>query len=282
MRASPREEAFGEPTRRHWRPVNDPFTAVAGSRRPYERELHLLRPVLIGKASRLSAKNVSRARLRPVRNRIGTEIRIVGSMPAWHSPGGSKSDPVSSDKSKGDKISLAMIEPALFQLALLANAESNADELSSQAWLQHRDFALHLAHPGGILTWTYPAGAITAADALEYLTHLTTDYLLPDQFDLLPFELLAANPQLNQAFQDSPSGNISPEDYYAALCEAIDDDRENSHHTAWIPLVVEMIHAQAPRDALAKVTRRFRLLDRGPEMLRRQPKAGKARRSAKK
>ena len=38
-----------------------------------------------------------------------------------------------------------------------------------------------------------------------------------------------------------------------------------------------MIHARIPADALAKVRRRFPLLDRGPARLRRQPIVRKAK-----
>ena len=70
---------------------------------------------------------------------------------------------------------------------------------------------------------------------------------------------------------------ITPESYRLVLQEAVADLRENSFSFIKIPLVVEMVHAQVPGDALAKVQRRFRLLDRGPASLRQQPKIRKGK-----
>ena len=86
-----------------------------------------------------------------------------------------------------------------------------------------------------------------------------------------------------QAYQESENTEISAEDYYEALCDKIEDEQENGFSSlARVPLFVDMIRAEVPADALAKVRRRFALLDRGPALLRSQPKNGKTRRSAKK
>jgi hypothetical protein len=88
---------------------------------------------------------------------------------------------------------------------------------------------------------------------------------------------------LTRAFQEPHDAHLSAEGYFGALCEIIEDDRENDYSsTARVPVLVDMIRAEVPADALAKVRRRFALLDRGPARVRSQPKAGKARRSAKK
>src|SRR5205807_42302 len=79
----------------------------------------------------------------------------------------------------GREIHSSMLEPGLFHLALLANAEPNADGLATERWLEKREVALHVAHRGGIQTWSHPAGSITSAEALAYFVELTRDLLDP-------------------------------------------------------------------------------------------------------
>src|SRR5262249_24062235 len=150
----------------------------------------------------------------------------------------------------------------LFYLAFLANTEPNHRGKSSQQFLAPRDFTVTIAHRRGILTWSYPAGTITPAEARTYLTILARDLLGPDAFDLLPIELILKNPELRQIY--SPRGSrLSPEDCVHILEDAIEDSRENSFGFQ-VPLLVDMIAAKVPADALAKIQRRFTLIDRGP------------------
>jgi exodeoxyribonuclease V gamma subunit len=186
-----------------------------------------------------------------------------------------------SEKIDGDKINLPMIEPALLHLALLASTEPKADGIIAQSWLAKREVLLHIAHPGGIQTWAHPAGSITPAEATSYLVELTRDFLQLGQFDLLPFDLLRERLDLRQVFSETTALQIAPEDYRNLLIEAIEEARENTFSGVRIPLLVEMIRADVPADALEKVQRRFRLLDRGPGHFRQQPRISKAKRAAK-
>jgi hypothetical protein len=211
------------------------------------------------------------------------EIRIVGSTNfAWQAPGRFEILIVTNiNEIKGGEISISMIEPALLFLALLANAEPNADGMSAQKWLAQREFLLHVALQGGIQTWSYSPGCITPAEALNYFVHLTRDFLDPAQFDLLPFDILGKSKELSLALHEDFATHVTPENYRLALEEAIAEERENAYSFVKIPLLVEMVRAQVPADALAKVQRRFRLLDRGPARLREQPKISKGKRSPK-
>jgi hypothetical protein len=211
------------------------------------------------------------------------EIRIVGSTNfAWQAPGRFEILIVTNiSEINGRGVSISMIEPALLFLALLASAEPNADGMSSQKWLAQREFVLHVAHQGSIQTWSYPPGCITPAEALNYFGHLTRDFLDPAQFDLLPFDVLGRNKELSLAFHEGFATQITPENYHLALEEAIAEVREDAYSFVKIPLLVEMVRAQVPADAMAKVQRRFRLLDRGPARLREQPKSSKGKRSPK-
>jgi len=202
------------------------------------------------------------------------EVRIVGSTPfAWHAPDRVELLILTNSKDiDGRKIAPASFDPMLFLLALHANAEPNAEGMSSQSWLARRICHIHVAHGKGIQTWVYPAGSITTTEALQYLVELTRDFLDPTQFDLLPFEMLQENLELARACDSIFNGQISPDDYRELFEEKLAEARENKKFSkVKIPLLVEMVNARVPQDALAKVQRRFRLLDRGPARVRQQP-----------
>jgi exonuclease V gamma subunit len=234
-------------------------------------------PVLLG-ASRMplgARVRFPALRLRPgheLPDGAGPEIRIVGSTNfAWQAPGRFEMLIVTSAKEfDGRELHTSMLEPMLFYLALLANSEPNADGMSSHRWLADRDFRLHVAHREGIVPWDYPRGCITSAEALHYLATLTRDFLDPTQFDLLPFDVLVKKRELLAAMHDDFDTQITPEHYCRALDDAIADVRENAYRAVKIPLLVEMVGAEAPADALAKVQRRFRLLDRAAARNRRK------------
>jgi hypothetical protein len=205
-----------------------------------------------------------------------TEIRVVGSTRlAWHAPGRCEFMILTTtDKVAGETVSSYLLEPALLHLALLANAEPNDDGVVPQSWLAQREVLIHVAHAGGIQTWRYPPNAITPAEAAAYFVRLTRDLLQPDQFDLLPFDLISKSTPLRQAFAGT---DISADAYRAMLLDAIEDAEDSGFGKMRIPLLVEMIGARVPDDALVKLQRRFRLLDRGPALVRQQPKVFKPR-----
>lgn len=217
---------------------------------------------------------------------LADTIRLVGWTPfAWQAPGRLEIMIVTTGKEvDGREISSAMLEPALFHLALLANASPNSDGMSSQRWVGEREVALHVAHSNGITTWIHPPGSITPAEALAYLGDLTRDFLDPLQFDLLPLAALAdkKNKDIQLALHSDQASQMTPEDFLARLEEVVADARENPFGGIKIPPLVEMVKAQIPKDALAKVRRRFHLLDRGPARLRRTPAVVKPKRTAKK
>ncbi|MSQ94087.1 MAG: hypothetical protein EXR98_05970 [Gemmataceae bacterium] len=212
------------------------------------------------------------------------DIRLVGwTNVAWQSPGRLEILIVSAGKElDARQIHSSMLEPALLHLALLANAEPNGDGMSSQRWLAQREVTLHVAHSGGIATWTHPAGSITPTEAMAYLMELTRDFLDPSQFDLLPLAILSGSKQLQLAFHSDADFQITSEDYLDCLEDAVADARENTFGGSKIPQLVEMTKARIPADALAKVQRRFRLLDRGPARLRQQPKVSNVKRKSTK
>jgi hypothetical protein len=170
-----------------------------------------------------------------------------------------------------------MLEPLLLYLALLANPEPNHKRIAARDWLARRHFLLHVACPEGIQTWTHPLGLIAPDEALAYLVELTRDFLDPAQLDLLPFELVAG-PKARRVYDERSLSAISAEAYLQMLEENLAAERENTYQrTVQIPLIVDMAGARVPADALAKVRRRFRLLDRAAARNRYGREAGWAR-----
>ena len=199
----------------------------------------------------------------------GRQVRVVGSMSfAWC--GERRFEVLLITNAKGMKpaeLSAYLFEPVLLYLTLLANEAPGAKGVSPQAWLAPRDFHVHVAHREGIQTWSYPAGSIAPKEAHTYLVELTRDLLNAEAFDLLPFDVIVKTPELSKAYAEE--GTPLPAEQYRQLVEEnVAEARENSFRFQPIPLLVDMIRAQVPEDALAKVRRRFRILERGPARLR--------------
>ncbi len=195
----------------------------------------------------------------------GRTIRVVGSTPfAWC--GERRFEILLITNAKGMKpaeVSPYLFEPVLLYLTLLANTEPGAKGVSPQRWLAPRDLHVHVSYREGIQTWTYPAGTITEAEAKDYLVALTQDLLCAEEFDLLPFDVIVKTPELSRAYYEEGTA-LPAEQYRMLLEEHVAEARENSFRFNPIPLLVDMIGARVPADALAKVRRRFRVLDRGP------------------
>jgi exodeoxyribonuclease V gamma subunit len=199
----------------------------------------------------------------------GPEVRLVGSTPfAWCSTNTFEVLVITTSASvKGKNICRPMLEPLLLFLALLANPEPNGKAIAARDWLSRRYFTLHVAHANGIATWQHPIGMFTPDEARDYLTQLTRDFLDPAQLDLLPFDLVMRGPE--RVYDERTSSGMSAAEYAQILEERLSEERENPfQRTVQIPLVVDLAHARVPDDALAKVRRRFSLLDRGPAQWR--------------
>jgi hypothetical protein len=199
----------------------------------------------------------------------GPAIRVVGSTPfAWCGERRFEVLLITNAKAiKPAELSAYLFEPMLLYLTLLANPEPGAKGVSPQTWLAPRDFQVHVSYREGIQTWSYPAGSIPPKEARDYLVELTRDLLNADEFDLLPFDVIVKTPELSKAYAEE--GTPLPAEQYRQLVEEnVAEAREGSYRFLPIPLFVEMIRAPVPADALAKVRRRFRLLDRGPARLR--------------
>jgi exodeoxyribonuclease V gamma subunit len=200
-----------------------------------------------------------------------SEIRVVGSAPfAWFSKDTFEVLVVTTSKKvDARELCTPMIEPLLFYLALLANPEPNAKAIAAGEWLSRRHFHLHIAHAEGIQSWTYPIGLVSSEEARLYFVQLTRDFLDPAQLDLLPFELITIVTELRRAYDESTESRLSAEQYVELLGEKLADERDNAFNRVLrIPHIVDMAGAGIPEDALAKVQRRFRLLDRGPAQCR--------------
>ncbi len=238
-------------------------------------------PVLLGESSvPLGARlRFPALRLRPGRELPAVapqEIRVVGSTNfAWHSERVWQVLVVSqSKKIDAREVAPAMFEPVLLYLAMLACDEPGGDGVSPRKWLAQRDFVLSVAHREGIATWTYPAGSIMPTAATEYFTQLTADFLDPTRFDLLPFDILGKTLEMKRAYQSDTDVNLLPVAYQQLIEDALAEERDNTFNGLKIPLLVDMVQAQVPADALQRVRRWYRLMDQGPARVRQQMAAG--------
>jgi exonuclease V gamma subunit len=245
-------------------------------------------PVLIGESTTPigAQRRFPALRLRPGHELPADaprEFRIVGWTPfVWLSADRLEVLALTNGKKfEGSQIAAPMLDPALFHLTLLAGAEAGTDGIAAQHWLGKREVALHVAHAAGIQTWVHAPGSITAAEATCYLAELARDLLEPAQFDLLPFDIIAGNKELQLTFRAGIAMSRSADDFRTLLEDAIADARDSEFERRAIPFLVDMIGAKVPADALAKVQRRFQLLDRGPARLREHPAPAKPRKKAK-
>jgi exodeoxyribonuclease V gamma subunit len=209
----------------------------------------------------------------------GPETRIVGSTPfAWFNRDTFEVLVITTAaKINANDLGAPMLEPLLLYLALLANPDPNVKRIAAKDWLSRRHFLLHVACPDGIQTWTHPIGLIAPDEALRYMEELTRDFLDPTQLDLLPFDLVAGTP-LRRVYDERSTATMSAEVYQQTLEEKLTEQRENPfQRTVQIPLVVDMAGARVPVDALAKVQRRFGLLDRAAALNRYDGVPGRAR-----
>lgn len=188
--------------------------------------------------------------------------RIVGTLAdAWKSKAAVHALVTTTASSKvSDKhLCKQMLEPVLFYLALRAFPK----EEPAAKWLGTRKFAIHIAHAEGIATHVYEAGDFTGDEAIGYLRDLVKDFLDSSCVELLPFELFSKRDDLREAYtaDEPPRG---AEEYQELLAEVVEDDAESTH-PAYRPMaLLKVVDLAVPADALEKIRRRFRLLDRGP------------------
>jgi exonuclease V gamma subunit len=164
-------------------------------------------------------------------------------------------------------LSKHLFEPVLFYLALRANPEEFAGAESAQRWLRGLAFHVYVLCKEELYTYSY---SITEDEAGAYLENLAADFLDPTSFDLLPFELIAEDTRkptsLSAAYvlPDDQLGDL-PTEYYRLLAEKIEQASDTNFGNFWHSPLLDLARVQVPEDAFAKIRRRFRLLDRGPQ-----------------
>jgi exodeoxyribonuclease V gamma subunit len=230
----------------------------------------------IGAQQRFPALKVSLNRALPQLE--SAYARLVGAMPlAWRDE--ESFEILVWDFRKEHKEFLKhLLEPVLFYLALRAGTEGS---LASRTWLGERIFRVHVAHGGGIASFTYLPQDISSEQAYAYLSELSTDFLDPACFDLLPLEKILDDKELQKAFtlSEEELGHL-PEEYKQILEESLSE--EESSWSRWSSSLVDLVKAEVPADAFAKVRRRFRLMDQGPRRNREEKEEQKARPERKK
>ena len=199
------------------------------------------------------------------------EIRLVGSCRlAWRTR--KAFEVLVLTNKKPDKkhlqteISKYLLEPVLFWLALRTGKEVGPDGISSSQWLKETPLRVHLVHQEGITAFTYQSGDISPQKARDYLTRLAVDLLTPHSFDLLPLEILIACEDFRKAYQIDRKDQLKEPGYFRKrLQDFLDEEKEKEGFSLfrW-PALLDLAGAKVPPDALAKVRRRFRILDCGP------------------
>jgi len=213
-------------------------------------------------------------------NGLAQSVRLVGTMPlVWYSD-----DAVdvlvltnrTARRVSAKHLSVPVLEPLLFYLALLAGPERRPDTVAATEWLGERSFRVHATHRDGMVSFTYHPQDVSPAEARSYLTLLMKEFLDRSSFDLLPFDLIAEDETLRQAYESDADGPEAGAGYAAALREIYEEDQDDDFPVFWAMRLLEIVDARVPDDAYAKVRRRFRLLDRGPARARQQD-AGRKR-----
>jgi hypothetical protein len=119
-----------------------------------------------------------------------------------------------------------------------------------------------------MVSFLYSRGDIAAEKAKAYLVTLAGDFLDRAAFDWLPLDLIVADKRLKEAYLLEDKALPDPQDYARLFRERIEEDGEKEHPDYRAMKLLEIVEPRVPEDALAKVRRRFRLLDRGPARAR--------------
>jgi hypothetical protein len=158
-----------------------------------------------------------------------------------------------------------LFEPGLLYLALTAGSQESGGRGQESGvggqgvWLGERSFNIHVAHAGGIHSFEYPFGYIDRERARGYLSELITDFLDPACLDLLPLRKILERRELYRAIVQPAQqlGNL-PAEFASILEECLAEDAESgAAWNRWSTPLVELVDAQVPADAFAKVQRRF-------------------------
>jgi exonuclease V gamma subunit len=199
------------------------------------------------------------------------QVRLVGSCRlVWRTPKAFEilvlTNKKPTNKILQTEISKYFLEPVLFWLALRTGKEIGQQGISSNQWLEELPLRVYLIHQEGIASFTYKPGDINLEKARDYLIGLAMDLLHPNSFDLLPLEILISCEDFRKAYQVDQRENLKePEHFQRRLQDFLDEEREKEGFSTyrWSALV-DLAGAKVPADALTKVRRRFRILDRGP------------------
>jgi exonuclease V gamma subunit len=206
---------------------------------------------------------------------VASELRLVGACRlAWRSKNAFEILVLTNKSEFSDQeLSKPILEPVLFALALRAGEEQGCAGISSAEWLDRLPVHIHVAHAGGIARFTYQPRDLTPGQSREYLTALAVDFLNSTCYDLLPFELIVKNPELRAAYRTAAEDMRRIDKTYLDTLRDLFELDQESDHPAYRPgRLMEVVSAEPPADACAKVRRRFELLDRGPEHNRQAKK----------
>jgi len=176
-------------------------------------------------------------------------------------------------------LSVPLLDPLLFSLALKAGEERQKGGQTSLEWLGNRTLRIHAAHEEGIHSFQFHLESVRPDQAREYLTMLAREFLDITSFDLLPLEIIAGDKELKEAYQAEEGAEAVGSDYCDLLQEKCEEDAENLHPKYRALKLLEIFDAKVPADAFEKVHRRLHFLFKGLEQAVEGAKtSGRARR----
>ena len=144
------------------------------------------------------------------------------------------------------------IKPILFYLSMLSSDKKNSDDISSCEFFKDCSFKMNILFDDKIIDFSMNKN-ISPEDAKKYLSKLIIDFLEYDNYDMLPFEIIAGDKKLFP-----PDKNLSAAVFNELLIEKIEDELNDDYSYFYYRDILKIIKPDIPKDALLKIKARYR------------------------
>jgi hypothetical protein len=161
-----------------------------------------------------------------------------------------------------------LLRPLLFGVALRAGETLSPDYQQ----FADRTLQVHLAHEGGIASYSWPPEALDGNATRDYLLGLVNEFLEETRFDLLPADILFGERNDFRSAYDGRGETATTGQrraYARKLQDAVDRDRDSFMPLYRLPKLLRIVPAKVPGNAFDQVQRRFGFLDRALALARR-------------
>ncbi len=176
-------------------------------------------------------------------------VELKGSLPVlWKNPVTGECETLVMTNSTKPSI-IHLIYPFLFYILSASKYNIPLNNLFGST-----PFTIHVSHQKGISSYSYH---VSESESRKYLHHLLNDFLDPEQFDLLPLQIINDKKIIQPSdMKDNPS-ELEKAEYRQSLINLIDDDAEKIN-PAYRPMaLVQLIDPDVPADAYLKVRDRL-------------------------